>query len=61
MKTNITHKILVLISKEATKRGYYTHIICVGGKWELYIFDKGGAIYFDRNTKISEIEEWMQA
>ncbi len=61
MKTNITHKILVLISKEAHERGYFTQIMCDEGEWSLYIYDTSDSIWIDRDTKISVIEEWMES
>ncbi|MCP4495058.1 MAG: hypothetical protein GY820_48325 [Gammaproteobacteria bacterium] len=60
MKTNITHKILVAVSKEAFKRGYFT-FIWNNGEWSLYIRKPGSYIWIDRDTKISVIEDWMKA
>ncbi len=59
MKTNMTHKILVAVSKEADKRGYFT-FIWNDGDWSLYIFNYGDSIWIDRDTKIGEIEDWMK-
>ncbi len=61
MKPNITHKILVLISKEANKQGFNTELTYNHDEWVLYIFDKEDAILFDRNTKISDLEDWMKS
>ncbi len=61
MKTNMTHKILVAVSKEATKRGYFTQIMWDDGEWSLYIHRRGDDIHIDRNTKIGDIEDWMQS
>ncbi len=69
MKTNITHKILVLISKEANKRGFKTTLTCDHGEWLLYMSKKDGVrtrrkyyhTRIDRNTKIGDIEEWMES
>ncbi|MCP4489304.1 MAG: hypothetical protein GY820_18630 [Gammaproteobacteria bacterium] len=59
MKTDITRKILVLISKEAWKRGYVRQFIWNNGEWSLYISNYGNPIWFDRDTKISDVEDWM--
>ncbi len=61
MKTNMTHKILVAISKEAVKRGLSSTLMCDEGEWSLYIHKPGDYIWIDRDTKISEIEDWMHA
>ncbi len=61
MKTNMTHKILVAVSKEASKRGFNTALIYNHDKWSLHVYKKGDSIWFDHNTKISEIEEWMKS
>ncbi len=60
MKTDITHTILVAVSKEATKRGYFTQIMWNDGEWSLYIHRRGDDIHINRNTKISVIERWME-
>ncbi|MCP3675410.1 MAG: hypothetical protein GY829_13175 [Gammaproteobacteria bacterium] len=61
MKTNMTHTLLVAVSKEANKRGFNTELTYNHDEWVLYIFDKEDSILFDRNTKISDIEEWMES
>ncbi len=62
MKTNMTHKILVLISKEANKQGYETVLTYSYDEWWLTISraDKGMLI-IGNETQISDIEDWMQA
>ncbi|MCP4188860.1 MAG: hypothetical protein GY763_14745 [Gammaproteobacteria bacterium] len=59
MKTDITHTILVAISREAVNRGFRTTLEYDHGEWSLYIFGKGSPTWVDRNTKISDIEDWM--
>ncbi len=63
MKTfcNITHKILVAVSKEAVKRGFKTALTYSHDEWSLYIYKKGDSIRIDHNTKIRDIEEWMKS
>ncbi len=62
MKTNITHKILVLISKEASERGYKTVLNYSYDDWRLTISRAGtGMLIIGRETQISEIEEWMKS
>ncbi len=70
MKTNITHTILVLISKEALKRGFKTELVCDHGEWVLYTYKMGRStnlrqgldhcMRIDRNTKIGALEDWMK-
>ncbi len=60
MKNNITHKILVSISREANKRGFKTTLTCNQDKWSLYIFDTGDSIRVDQHTKIGVIEDWIE-
>ncbi len=59
MKTDITHTILVAISREAVNRGFRTTLEYDRGEWSLYIFGKGSPTWVDRNTKIGDIEAWM--
>ncbi len=62
MKTNMTHKILVAISKEANKRGYKTVLNYSYDDWRLSISRAGtGMLIIGNETKISEIEEWMKS
>ncbi len=58
---NITHKILVAVSKEASKRGFKTELIYDQNEWWLGIprVDKG-MLFIGRATKIGDIERWMQ-
>ncbi len=60
MKTNMTHKILVAVSKEASKRGFKEARTYNHDEWSLYIYKKGDCIRIDRNTKIGDIEDWME-
>ncbi len=63
MKTNITHKILVLISKEANKRGYETALTYSYDEWWLTISRAGrcqGMLITGHETHISDIDEWME-
>ncbi|MCP4482164.1 MAG: hypothetical protein GY817_05130 [bacterium] len=61
MKTNMTHKILVLISKEAIKRGYTTTLTYEFAEWWLEIWreDKGTKL-IKRTSRISDIEDWLK-
>ncbi len=68
MKTNMTHKILVLISKEANKRGYETVLTYSYDKWWLTISRAGtgtisragtGMLIIGNETQIGDIDEWM--
>ncbi len=59
MKTDITHGILVAVSKEALKRGFKTEFVCNHGEWSLYIYKKGDSLRIDRNTRIGALEYWM--
>ncbi len=59
MKTNMTHTILLAVSKEATKRGYFTQIMWNDGEWSLYIQRRGDDLRINRDTNISVIEDWM--
>ncbi len=62
MKTYMTHKILVAISKEAVKQGYTTTLIYEYDNWWLEIWRENKSVrLIDRNTKISDIEEWMKS
>ncbi len=62
MKTDMTHKILVAVSKEALKRGYTTTLTYKYNDWWLKISREGKNIPFiNRDTKISEIEDWMKS
>ncbi|MCP3674430.1 MAG: hypothetical protein GY829_08185 [Gammaproteobacteria bacterium] len=62
MKTNMTHKILVAISKEANKQGYTTTLIYEYDDWWLEIGrDNKRVRLIDRDTKISDLEEWMES
>ncbi len=61
MKTNMTHKILVAISKEAHKRGYKTVLNYSYGDWWLTISRAGkGMLIIGHETQISDIDEWME-
>ncbi len=60
MKTDITHKILVLISKEANKRGYKTALNYSYDDWRLSISRAGtGMLIIGHETQIGDIEDWM--
>ncbi len=62
MKTNMTHKILVAVSKEANKRGYKTVLNYSYDEWWLTISRAGkGMLIIGNETQISGIEEWMEA
>ncbi len=61
MKTNMTHTILATISFAAMQRGLSSTLMCDDGEWSLYIYDTSDSILIDRNTKISEIEDWMES
>ncbi len=60
MKTGITHKILVAVSKEALKRGLKTDLVYNHGEWSLYMYVDIGRIRIGRDTKIRDIERWMK-
>ncbi len=61
MKTNMTHQILVAVSKEVSKRGYPTQIMWNDGEWSLYIQRRRDNLHIDRDTKIRDIEDWMES
>ncbi len=61
MKTNMTHAILATISFAAMQRGLSSTLMCDEGEWSLYIYDTSDSIRVDRNTKISDIEDWMES
>ncbi len=58
---NITHAILVAISKEATKRGFKAELTFEYNDWWLEISreDKGLPL-INHATKIGDIERWME-
>ncbi len=63
MKTNMTHGILVAVSKEASKRGFKTALTYSHDEWRLTILRAGrcqGMLIIGHETKISDIEEWMK-
>ncbi len=59
MKTDITHTILVAISREAVNRGFRTTLEYGQGDWSLEGRKADDYMWIDRNTKIGEIDAWM--
>ncbi len=60
MKTNMTHKILMAVSKEASKRGYTTTLTYRYDQWWL---DVSSGEYVNkiikRTSSIGALEDWM--